>query len=198
MDPETGSGSRTMGEAYDLLVLGGGTGGYSAALRAAGLGMKVALVERDKVGGTCLHRGCIPTKALLHSAEVYDTARDAERFGINVGDVSVDWAAVQTYKQGVVDRMFKGLEGLLKHRKVDVISGNGTVRSPTAVAVEGRGEIQTQKLVVATGSAPKLIPGLEVGDRIITSDQALPLDRIPQSAIVLGAGSVGVEFASVW
>ena len=187
-----------MGDSYDLVVLGGGTGGYSAALRAAGLGMSVALVERDKVGGTCLHRGCIPTKALLHSAEVYDTARDAARFGITVGDVSVDWPGVQTYKQGVVDRMFKGLEGLLKHRKVDVIAGTGALRSPTAIAVEGRGEITAGKIVVATGSTPKLIPGLEVGERIITSDQALPLDRIPASAIVLGAGSVGVEFASVW
>src|SRR5919106_3781913 len=135
-----------MADAYDLIVLGAGTGGYSAALRAASLGMKVALVERDKVGGTCLHRGCIPTKALLHSAEVYDAARDAEKFGIKVGDVSVDWPAVQSYKQGVVDRMFKGLEGLLKHRKVDVIAGKGTVRSPTSVAVEGRGEIQAGKI----------------------------------------------------
>ena len=187
-----------MSDGYDLIVLGGGTGGYSAALRAAALGMKVALVERDKVGGTCLHRGCIPTKALLHSAEVYDTAREAERFGIKIGDVTVDWPGVQTYKQGVVDRMFKGLEGLIKHRKIDVIAGTGALRSPTTVAIEGRGEITAKKLVIATGSAPKMIPGLEVGERIITSDQALPLDRIPSSAIVLGGGSVGVEFASVW
>ena len=186
-----------MADSFDLVVLGGGTGGYSAALRAAGLGMSVALIERDKVGGTCLHRGCIPTKALLHAAEVYDSARDAERFGIKVGDVTVDWSGVQTYKQGVVDRMFKGLEGLLKHRKVEVIKGSGTLRNATTIAVDGR-DISTKKLVVATGSKPKLIPGLEVGERIITSDEALTLDRIPKSAIVLGGGSVGVEFASVW
>jgi dihydrolipoamide dehydrogenase len=186
-----------MADSYDLVVLGGGTGGYSAALRAAGLGMSVALIERDKVGGTCLHRGCIPTKALLHAAEVYDTARDAERFGIKVGDVTVDWDGVQTYKQGVVDRMFKGLEGLLKHKKVDVIKGSGSLKNATTVSVDGK-DITAKKLVVATGSKPKLIPGLEIGERIITSDEALPLDRIPRSAIVLGGGSVGVEFASVW
>jgi dihydrolipoamide dehydrogenase len=186
-----------MADSYDLVVLGGGTGGYSAALRAAGLGMSVALIERDKVGGTCLHRGCIPTKALLHSAEVHDTARDADRFGITVGDVSVDWPKVQTYKESVVDRMFKGLQGLLKHRKVDVIAGTGTLRSPTTVAIGDR-EIAAKKVVIATGSEPKMIPGLERGERVITSDEALTLDRIPRSAIVLGAGSVGVEFASVW
>src|SRR2546425_5040046 len=186
-----------MADQFDLVVLGGGTGGYSAALRAAELGMSVTLVERGKVGGTCLHQGCIPTKALLHAAETYDAARDGERFGIKVSDVTYDWDGVQSYKTGVVDRMFKGLQGLLKLRKVEVIEASGELRSATKIAAGGR-EITAKKIVVATGSKPKLIPGLEVGERIITSDEALVLDRVPRSAIVLGAGSVGVEFASVW
>jgi dihydrolipoamide dehydrogenase len=186
-----------MADAYDLVVLGGGTGGYSAAIRAASLGMSVALVERDKVGGTCLHRGCIPTKALLESAEVYDKARDAKRFGVIVDGVSFDWAGVQQNKERVVDRMFKGLQGLLKHRSVEVVSGEATLRTPGTVAVDGR-EIAARKVVVATGSQPKTLPGLDLSPRVITSDQALTLDRVPASAVILGAGSVGVEFASVW
>jgi len=186
-----------MADQFDLVVLGGGTGGYSAALRAAELGMSVSLVERGKVGGTCLHQGCIPTKALLHAAEVYDTARDGERFGIKAADVTFDWDTVQTYKTGVVDRMYKGLQGLLKHRKVEVIEATGELRSPTTISADGR-ELTAKKIVLATGSKPKMIPGLELGERIITSDQALVSDRVPKSAIVLGAGSVGVEFASVW
>jgi dihydrolipoamide dehydrogenase len=186
-----------MADQFDLVVLGGGTGGYSAALRAAELGMSVALVERGKVGGTCLHQGCIPTKALLHAAETYDNARDGDRFGIKVSDVTFDWDGVQTYKSGVVERMYKGLTGLLKHRKIEVIESSGELRSPTSISAGGR-ELTAKKIVVATGSKPKVIPGLDVGERIITSDEALPLGRVPKSAIVLGAGSVGVEFASVW
>src|SRR6266542_652600 len=186
-----------MADQFDLVVLGGGTGGYSAALRAAELGMSVALVERGKVGGTCLHQGCIPTKARQHAAEVYDSARDGERFGIKAADVTYDWDGVQTYKGGVVDRMYKGLQGLLKHRKVEVISSTGELHSPTTISAGGR-ELSAKNIVVATGSKPKMIPGLEPGERIITSDEALVLDRVPKSAIVLGAGSVGVEFASVW
>jgi dihydrolipoamide dehydrogenase len=186
-----------MADQFDLVVLGGGTGGYSAALRAAELGMSVALVERGKVGGTCLHQGCIPTKALLHAAETYDAARDGERFGIMVSDVTFDWSGVQSYKGGVVDRMYKGLQGLLKHRKVEVIEASGELRSPTSIGAGDR-QLTARKIVVATGSKPKMIPGLDPGERIITSDEALVLDRVPKSAIVLGAGSVGVEFASVW
>jgi dihydrolipoyl dehydrogenase len=186
-----------MADQFDLVVLGGGTGGYSAALRAAELGMSVALVERGKVGGTCLHQGCIPTKALLHAAETYDNARDGDRFGIKVSDVTFDWDGVQSYKGSVVERMYKGLQGLLKHRKVEVIESSGELRSPTSISAGGR-ELTAKKIVVATGSKPKVVPGLEVGERIITSDEALPLARVPKSAIVLGAGSVGVEFASVW
>lgn len=186
-----------MTDSYDLVVLGGGTGGYSAALRAASLGMKTALVERGSLGGTCLHQGCIPTKALLESAEVYDRARDAKRFGVIVEGLSFDWAGVQQNKERVVDRMFKGLQGLLKHRQVEVIAGSGTLRTPGTLGVEGR-EIEARRIVVATGSKPKLVPGLEVGPRVITSDEALTIDRVPSSAIILGAGSVGVEFASIW
>jgi dihydrolipoamide dehydrogenase len=186
-----------MPEEFDLVVLGGGTGGYAAALRAAGLGMRVALVERDQVGGTCLHRGCIPTKALLHAAEVHDTVRGAARFGISAGDVTVDWAVVQAYKASVVERMFRGLQALLAHRRVEVVAGTGTLRSPRTVAVGDR-ELVGRAVVVATGSRPKTLPGLAVGERVLTSDEALVLDRVPRSAIVLGAGSVGVEFASVW
>ena len=183
-----------MADAYDLVVLGAGTGGYAAALRAASLGLTVALVERDKVGGTCLHRGCIPTKALLHSAEVWDTIAHADSFGIFAGDASYDWGGVQKYKESVVSKMHKGLEGLIKHRKIDSVTGDGALVSPTAVKVGDR-TLEARNIVIATGSEPKRI-GL-TGERFITSDEALG-SGVPKSAIVLGAGSVGVEFASVW
>ena len=186
----------TVADAYDLIVLGGGTGGYAAALRAASLGKNVSLVERDKVGGTCLHYGCIPTKALLHSAEVMDTVRDAEAFGVRAGEPSYDWDGVQAHKTKVVTKMHKGLEGLLKHRKVDVISGDGSLKSRTSLSVGGR-ELSAKNIVVATGSVPKMLPGLERGPRVWTSEEAL-VNGVPRSAIVLGAGSVGVEFASIW
>lgn len=186
-----------MADAYDLVVLGGGTGGYSAALRAAQIGMSVALIEEGALGGTCLHRGCIPTKALLHAAEVLDTVRGAERFGIRAGEPSFDWSGVQAFKKKVVQKMHKGLEALVRHRTVEIIAGRGMLRSPSSVAVDGR-ELTARRLVVATGSRPKLLPGLSTGPRVLTSDEALDLDRVPSSAIVIGAGSVGVEFASVW
>ena len=185
-----------MADDFDLIVLGAGTGGYSAAIRAAGLGLKVALVERDLVGGTCLHRGCIPTKALLHSAEVYDTIEEASTFGISAEGRSFDWPGVQSYKDKVVTKMFKGLEALIRHQKIEVVRGTGTVRSANTISVDGR-EISGKNLVIATGSQPKMIPGLSRGGRVITSDEAL-VDGVPKSAIVLGAGSVGVEFASIW
>ncbi len=184
-----------MGDSFDLVVLGAGTGGYAAALRAASLGLSVAMIERDKVGGTCLHRGCIPTKALLHSADVYETLGHAEAFGINAGDPSYDWDGVQGHKKKVVTKMHKGLEGLIKHRKIESIAGTGKLTSPTTVTVDGR-ELTAKHIVVATGSEPKQIPGVE-GDRVITSDDSLSIG-VPKSAVVLGAGSVGVEFASIW
>ena len=185
-----------MADTFDLIVLGAGTGGYAAAIRAATLGMSVALIERDKVGGTCLHRGCIPTKALLHAGEVLDTVRDAGRFGVTAGEPTFDWTGVQTYKDRVVTKMYRGLESLIKHRKIEIITGSGTMTSPTSVRV-GERTLTGRAVVVATGSAPRMLPGLTAGSRVLTSDEALGAG-VPRSAIVLGGGSVGVEFASVW
>ena len=184
-----------MADRFDLVVLGAGTGGYAAALRGASLGLKVAMVERDKVGGTCLHRGCIPTKALLHSAEVLETVRGASDFGIASGEPTYDWSGVQKHKDGVVTKMHKGLEGLIKHRSIETVRGTGTFTDPHTIQVDGR-TLTAPNIVIATGSQPKRLSGIE-GDRVITSDEAMT-EGVPKSAIVLGAGSVGVEFASVW
>ncbi|MCF8546404.1 MAG: dihydrolipoyl dehydrogenase [Microbacteriaceae bacterium] len=183
--------------AVDLVVLGGGSGGYSAALRASQLGMSVALVEKDKVGGTCLHVGCIPTKALLHAAEVADSVRDAAKFGVDATLGGIDVAAVSTYRQGIIDSKFKGLQGLLKARGVTTYDGYGTLTSPNTVQV-GDTTITGTNVVLATGSYAKTLPGLEIGGRFLTSEQAITLDYVPQSAIVLGGGVIGVEFSSVW
>ncbi|WP_061965478.1 MULTISPECIES: dihydrolipoyl dehydrogenase [Demequina] len=182
---------------FDVLILGAGSGGYAAALRAAQLGLTVGLVEESKVGGTCLHNGCIPTKALLHAAELADNAREGSKFGVNTTLDSIDMTAVNAYKQGVIDRLYKGLTGLVKSRDVHVIEGHGTLVGPDTVEV--RGERYTGKnIVLASGSYARSLPGLEIGGRVMTSDQALELDVVPQSAIVLGGGVIGVEFASVW
>ena len=183
--------------AVDLVVLGGGSGGYSAALRASQLGMSVALVEKDKVGGTCLHVGCIPTKALLHSAEIADNTREAAKFGVAATLHGVDVAGVSAYRQGIIDSKFKGLQGLIKARGIQLIDGYGTLTSPNTVQV-GDTTITAKNVVLATGSYSKTIPGLEIGGRILTSEQALTLDFVPQRAIVLGGGVIGVEFSSVW
>ena len=183
---------------YDIIVLGGGSGGYACALRAAQLDMSVAVVERDKLGGTCLHYGCIPTKAMLHAAEVADTARDAAQFGVNASLDGIDLKAVHTYKDDVVSRHYKGLQGLVKARKVTVLEGSGRLVAPNAVEVDGTRH-EARHVVLATGSAPKTLPGLDIdGERIITSKEALALDRIPASVVVLGGGVIGVEFASIW
>jgi len=182
---------------FDVLILGAGSGGYAVALRAAQLGLTVGLVEESKLGGTCLHNGCIPTKALLHAAELADNARDGSKYGVNTTLDSIDMTAVNSYKQGVVDRLYKGLQGLIKSRKVHVIEGHGTLVGPDTVEV--RGERYTGKnIILASGSYARSLPGLEIGGRVMTSDQALELDVVPQSAIVLGGGVIGVEFASVW
>jgi len=183
---------------YDIVILGGGSGGYACALRAAELGKRVALIERDKVGGTCLHRGCIPTKALLHSAEVADTSRESEKFGIRTAFEGIDMPAVLAYQQGVVERLWKGLQSTLASRKIDTILGDGKLVSPTSVAVNG--DVYTgDHIVLATGSVPRSLPGLDIdGTRVITSDEGLLLDRVPASAIILGGGVIGTEFASVW
>jgi len=186
---------------YDLVILGGGTGGYSAALRGAGLGLSVALVEKGKVGGTCLHRGCIPTKALLHAAELADGVREAsERWGMKTVIESIDYSATVANREDIVTKNFKGLESHLKKEKVQILKGAGKVTGPREVEVEGVGSVTADKaLVLASGSTPKSLPGLEIDHRrVITSDDALALDYLPKSVIVLGAGAVGVEFASFW
>jgi dihydrolipoamide dehydrogenase len=183
---------------YDIVVLGGGSGGYACALRAAELGKRVALIEKDKVGGTCLHRGCIPTKALLHAAEVADSSRDSAKFGIRTSFEGVDMPAVLSYQQSVVDRLWKGLQSTIASRKIDTILGDGRLASPTSVWV-GDTLYTADHVVLATGSEPRSLPGLEIdGNRIISSDEALGLDQVPGSAIILGGGVIGVEFASVW
>lgn len=189
--------SETTTSSFDVLVLGGGSGGYAAALRASQLGLTVGLVEESKVGGTCLHNGCIPTKALLHAAEVADEAKHGPSIGVNTTFGGVDMAGVNAYKQGVIDRLYKGLSGLVKSRGVTLIEGHGTLVGPDAIEVRGV-RYTGRNIVLASGSYARSLPGLEIGGRIITSDQALELDFVPQSAIVLGGGVIGVEFASVW
>jgi len=182
----------------DLVVLGGGSGGYAAALRSAELGKSVVMVEQDKVGGTCLHRGCIPTKALLHSAETVDVIKEAAQFGVHGTFESVDMPAVNKYKDKVVEGLFKGLTGLVKSRKIEVVHGHGRLVSPTAVEVDGR-TIEARHVLLATGSVPRSLPGLEVDHRrVITSDDALGMDTVPASVVILGAGAIGCEFASAW
>jgi dihydrolipoamide dehydrogenase len=183
---------------YDIVILGGGSGGYACALRAAELGKRVALVEKDKVGGTCLHRGCIPTKALLHAAELADLAREGANFGVRTTLDGIDMDGVNAYKDRVVTRLWKGLTGLIGSRHIDVIQGEGRLAAPPAVQV-GDTLIEAEHVVLASGSQARSLPGLEIdGQRVITSDQALELDRVPASAVILGGGVIGVEFASVW
>jgi len=181
----------------DLVILGGGSGGYACAFRAAELGMSVVVVEKDKVGGTCLHRGCIPTKALLHAAEVADSAREGDQFGVKSSLEGIDMAGVNSYKDGVVSRLYKGLQGLFKARKVLHVEGTGTFVGERSVEVDGQ-RYTGRNVVLATGSYAKSLPGMEIGGRIVTSDQALNLDFVPEKVVVLGGGVIGVEFASVW
>ncbi|TYL55691.1 dihydrolipoyl dehydrogenase [Nocardioides sp. BGMRC 2183] len=191
-----------MGHVVDVLILGAGSGGYACALRAAQLGLTVQLVEADRLGGTCLHVGCIPTKALLHAAEVADSAREAEQFGVRASLEGIDAPGVVTYADAVVGRLHKGLTGLIKSRGIEVVEGRGRLTGPREVTVEtaaGQRTLTGDHMVLATGSEPRLIPGVEVdGEHILTSEHALRLDRVPKSAIVLGGGVIGCEFASVW
>ena len=183
---------------YDIVILGGGSGGYACALRAAELGKRVALIEKDKVGGTCLHRGCIPTKALLHAAEIADHTRDSAAFGVQATLQGIDMPGVNAYKDKVVTRLWKGLQGLIASRKIDVIEGEGRLVSPTSVQV-GDTVYTGAHVVLASGSESRSLPGLAIdGQRVITSDHALTLDHVPTSAVILGGGVIGVEFASVW
>lgn len=181
---------------FDLVVIGSGTGGYTAAIRATQLGMTAALVERSKVGGTCLHRGCIPTKAWLHTAESLREVRHAPTFGVNAGEPALDYATLKQRQAFVVDSLHKGLLGTIGKHKIEVIEGQARIASPTEVVV-GERRLSAKHIVIATGSQPKQIPGLETdGERILNSDHLLALDEAPKSLVIVGAGAVGCEFAS--
>jgi dihydrolipoamide dehydrogenase len=181
----------------DLVILGGGSGGYACALRAAELGMSVVLVERDKLGGTCLHYGCIPTKALLHAAEVADNAREGDRIGVKSSLAGIDMAGVNSYKDGVIAKLYKGLQGLVKSRKITLVDGTGRFEGPRTVVV-GEDRYVGKNVVLATGSYSRTLPGLDIGGRIITSSEAIHLDEVPDRIVILGGGVIGVEFASVF
>jgi dihydrolipoamide dehydrogenase len=182
---------------FDLVILGGGSGGYAAALRSAQLGKRVALIEKDKLGGTCLHRGCIPTKALLHAAEVADVVKDAAHYGINAQFGSIDMGVVNSYRDGIVDKLFKGLTGLVNSKNVTVIAGEGRMVGPKTIQV-GDDTYTGTNLILASGSYSRSLPGLEIGGRVITSEHALQMSFVPNKVIVLGGGVIGVEFASIW
>lgn len=182
---------------YDIVILGAGSGGYATALRAGQLGMKVALIEGDKVGGTCLHRGCIPTKAYLHAAEVADAVRHAADVGIGAQFTGVDVDRLADYRDSTVAKLYRGVQGLLASRGVETIHGWGRLAAPDAIEVDGR-RITGRHVVLATGSYAKTLPGLEIEGRVITSDQALHMTWVPRRAVVLGGGVIGVEFASLW
>ncbi len=191
--------SQPNGGTFDIVILGAGSGGYAAALRAAQFDLKVALIDKAELGGTCLHRGCIPTKALLHAAEIADQTRESEQFGVKADLVGIDMAGVNAYKDGVVGRLYKGLTGLLGHNKnITIVQGEGKLVGKDTVEVAGQ-RYTGRNVILATGSYSRSLPGLEVdGKRVLTSEHALKLDRVPSSAIVLGGGVIGVEFASVW
>lgn len=182
---------------FDLVVLGGGSGGYSAAIRASELGMNVALIEKNKLGGTCLHVGCIPTKAMLHAAEVADVAREGHECGINSSFNGVDIEGVNAFRENIISKKYKGLQGLIKARGITVIEGEGRLVSANTIAV-GQDTVVGKNIVLATGSYSKSLPGLEIAGRVITSEQALQLTYVPNKVAILGGGVIGVEFASVW
>ncbi len=182
---------------FDIVILGAGSGGYAAALRASQLGLSVALVEKGKVGGTCLHVGCIPTKALLHSAEVADATRDSSKYGVTSTFEGIDIAAVNAYREGIVTSKYKGLQGLIKARGITMIEGVGRLTAANTVTV-GEDILIGKNVILATGSYSRSLPGLEIGGRVITSEQAIELDFLPKKVIVLGGGVIGVEFSSIW
>jgi dihydrolipoamide dehydrogenase len=186
-------------DAFDLVILGAGSAGYACALRASQLGLSVALVERSKVGGTCLHQGCIPTKAFLHAAEVADTARSASRVGVMATLERVDMPGVLAYKDKVVGRLYRGLSGLVSGAGVTVVEGEGCLEGRpghTPVVAVGDRRLTGRSVVLATGSAARSLPGLEIGGRILTSTEVLELDEVPDRVVVLGGGVIGAELAS--
>ena len=185
-----------MAQEFDILILGGGSAGYSAALRARQLGFTVGLVEKEKVGGTCLHTGCSPTKAYLHAAELAEDAREASKVGVNATLESIEMGKVRDYKDGIVAGKFKGLSGLLKMKGVEVIAGEGKLTAQDTVTVNGT-DYKGKNIILASGSISKTF-GLPIEGRVLTSTEALEMDYLPKSAIVLGGGVIGCEFASMW
>ena len=189
-----------MSDQFDVVVIGGGPAGYASALYGASAGLKVALVERDKVGGTCLHRGCIPAKELLETAHVFRTVADAATFGVNAGAPAIDWSVTMQRKQQVVDTQWKGLEATIKGRQIEIVPGTGRLRGPGVVEVEGPDGTTTlgaMSVILASGSAPRTIPGFEVdGKFVLTSDEVLSMPDLPRTAVVIGGGAIGCEFAS--
>jgi dihydrolipoamide dehydrogenase len=188
---------------YDLVIIGGGPAGHVGAVRAAQLGLKTGLVERDKIGGVCLHWGCVPTKALLHSAELVERLRDAQALGIETGPVAVDFARMQARKAEVVERLHKGVQYLMRKNKIDVFVGTGRLLAPGRVGVAlndgSETELQARHTLLATGAAPRSIPGVTIDNvRVLDSSGALSLEAVPASIAILGAGAVGVEFASLF
>ncbi|WP_404403690.1 dihydrolipoyl dehydrogenase [Jeotgalibacillus malaysiensis] len=199
-----------MAEEYDLVILGGGTGGYVAAIRASQLGLKTAIVEKGKIGGTCLHRGCIPSKALLRSAEVYATAKNADEFGVEISEAVLNFTKVQERKQSIVDQLHKGVQHLMKQGKIDVFDGFGRILGPSifspmpgTVSVEMTDGTDNEMLIpknviIATGSRPRSLPGLEIdGTYVLSSDETLELEELPKSMIIVGGGVIGIEWASM-
>ena len=187
---------------YDVIILGGGTGGYVAAIRAGQLGLKTAVVEAAKVGGTCLHQGCIPTKALLHTAELLNTFHHAEDFGLS-GNVALNYAGAVSKKDRVVQQLYRGVQFLLKKNQADVYAGRGRLTGPTTVEVEAKDGTKTtltgKDVILATGSVPRGLPNLPFdGKRVINSDHVLQMTDVPKSVLILGAGAIGVEFASMY
>ncbi|MBW3594816.1 MAG: dihydrolipoyl dehydrogenase [Actinobacteria bacterium] len=190
-------------DSFDVVILGGGNAGYSAAFRLVGLGLSVAMIEKDKVGGTCLHRGCIPTKALLHAADLVDEIRHSSDFGIMVQEPQVDWAKVQTFKESVVGRMYKGLSGLVARRKIELVEGEGRLTEPRTVQVrtdDGERTLRAEKaVIVAPGSFPRDLPFIEAdGETVHNSNHALVAEDIPSSVVIVGGNYIGLEFASVY
>src|SRR5436305_14604467 len=183
---------------YDVVVIGSGPGGYVAGIRAGQLGLKVAVIEKDPfLGGTCLHRGCIPTKALLENADIWQKIQKSKEFGITVGDVKLDWNVVQTRKQGIVDQNANGVEFLFRKNKVERITGFAKVVDRNTVDVDGK-QLKTKNIILAMGSVPKDLPHIKAdGKRIINSDHILELKDVPKSMLVIGAGAVGCELAPI-
>lgn len=199
-----------MAKEYDLVILGGGTGGYVAAVRAAQLGLNTAIVEKEKLGGTCLHKGCIPSKALLRSAEVFATIKRSEEFGVETSGVALNFARVQDRKTKIIDQLHKGVEHLMKKGKIDVYEGLGRILGPSifspmpgTISVEmNNGEenemLIPKNVIIATGSRPRTLPGLEIdGKYVMTSDEALGMESLPSSIIIVGGGVIGIEWASM-